>query len=133
MKYKKTIPKLLFFLAKSSSWRWRKICCLPYVVVFEMTFLCLLVAVCALTVYLMNSSSETLSLQVILITAALWLGLAAVANLYTWSRMFGALLFSQRRHLQRTIAKLDTLKSEGFLQALRQEVSYFHNNFVFVF
>lgn len=50
------------------------------------------------------------------------MGIAAVANLYTWSRMFAALLFSQRRHLQKSIAKLDTLKSEGFLQALRQEV-----------
>lgn len=37
--------------------------------------------------------------------------------------MCSALLFSQRRHLQKSIAKLDTLKSEGFLQALRQEVA----------
>lgn len=64
-----------------------------------------------------------MTLQVVLITAGLLLGLAAVANLYTWTRMFKSLLFSQRRHLQKTIAKLDTLKSEGFLQALRHEVS----------
>lgn len=64
-----------------------------------------------------------MTLQVVLITAGLLLGLAAVANLYTWTRMFKSLLFSQRRHLQRTIAKLETLKSEGFLQALRHEVS----------
>lgn len=62
-------------------------------------------------------------LHAVLITVALLLGIAAVANLYTWSRMFSALLFSQRRHLQKSIAKLDTLKSEGFLQALRQEVN----------
>lgn len=57
-----------------------------------------------------------------MIATALLLGIAAVANLYTWNRMFASLFFSQRRQLQRTIAKLDTLKSEGFLQALRREV-----------
>lgn len=65
---------------------------------------------------------ERVTLHAVLIMAALMLGLATVANLYTWTRMFKSLLFSQRRHLRRTIAKLDTLKSEGFLQALRQEV-----------
>jgi ankyrin repeat-rich membrane spanning protein len=62
------------------------------------------------------------TLKIILITDALLLGVATVANLYTWSKLVKAVLFSQRRHLQRTIAKLETLKSEGFLQALRQEV-----------
>lgn len=37
--------------------------------------------------------------------------------------MLISLFFSQRRHLQKTIAKLDTLKSEGFLQALKHEVN----------
>ena len=51
------------------------------------------------------------------------LAVALVANIYTLSHMAKALIFSQRRHLQRTIAKLDTLKSEGFLQALKGEVT----------
>lgn len=33
-----------------------------------------------------------------------------------------ALVFSQRRHLQRNISKLETLKSEGFTQSLKSEV-----------
>lgn len=57
-----------------------------------------------------------------MITAGSLLGLTAVANLYTFGRMCSSLMFSQRRHLQRNIAKIETLKSEGFLQAVRQEV-----------
>jgi ankyrin repeat-rich membrane spanning protein len=115
----------------SSTWKLRKLCCLPYVIVFEILFLCILVGTCALTVYLVHvNSSDSQSyemvrftLRIILITDALLLGVATVANLYTWSKLVKAVLFSQRRHLQRTIAKLETLKSEGFLQALRQEVN----------
>ena len=66
---------------------------------------------------------EPTTAHVILITIGLVLCVAIVANLYTWTQMLQALLFSQRRHLQRAISHLDTLKSEGFLQALRSEVN----------
>jgi hypothetical protein len=66
---------------------------------------------------------ERTTAQVILITIGLLLCVGIVANLYTWAQMLQALVFSQRRHLQRAIAHLDTLKSEGFLQALRSEVN----------
>ncbi|XP_044755573.1 kinase D-interacting substrate of 220 kDa B isoform X5 [Coccinella septempunctata] len=116
---------------KTSSWKWRKMCCLPYIVLFEITFLCILVGISALTVYFIHlrtrdtESDDTLKLilEIVLITAGSLLGLAAVANLYTFGRMCSSLMFSQRRHLQRTIAKIETLKSEGFLQAVRQEVN----------
>lgn len=62
-------------------------------------------------------------LRIILMACALLLGVMTVANLYTWSKLLRTVFFSQRRHLQRSIAKLETLKSEGFLQTLRQEVS----------
>lgn len=45
------------------------------------------------------------------------------ANAYTIARTVRSLLGSQRRHLQRAIARLETVKSEGFLQALRREVT----------
>lgn len=60
--------------------------------------------------------------HIIMITIALILGVSVVANLYTWSRTMQALVFSQRRHLQRNISKLETLKSEGFTQSLKGEV-----------
>ncbi|KAF5290012.1 hypothetical protein FQR65_LT11678 [Abscondita terminalis] len=117
---------------KSASWRLRKLCCVPSAVIFEGTFTCLLLGICALTIFLLDLKSvnvnkpteaERLSLHVIMILSALVLGIATVANLYTWNRMIASLIFSQRRQLQRSIAKLDTLKSEGFLQTLRKEVN----------
>ncbi|XP_066149832.1 kinase D-interacting substrate of 220 kDa B [Euwallacea fornicatus] len=117
----------------SSTWTWRKMCCLPYVIIFEITFCMIVVGLNALTFYLKRVSSEQTdtaafgitksSLEIILIIAALLLAVATIANAYTWSKLFVSVLFSQRRHLQRSISKLDTLKSEGFLQTLRQEVN----------
>ncbi|XP_018570623.1 kinase D-interacting substrate of 220 kDa B isoform X3 [Anoplophora glabripennis] len=113
----------------SSSWTWRKMCCLPYVALFEMTFMMIITGTCALTIYLIHVSKDeydqmtSFTLKIILIIAALLLGIAAVANLYTWSKLLKTVFFSQRRHLQKSISKLETLKSEGFLQTLRQEVN----------
>lgn len=46
-----------FFVVKSSStWTWRKMCCLPYVVLFEITFCMIIVGVNSLTFYLMRVS-----------------------------------------------------------------------------
>ncbi|CAH1185599.1 unnamed protein product [Phyllotreta striolata] len=117
-------------IRSSSSWTWRKVCCVPYVVFFEVSFLMILSGSCALIIYIIHVSSSSqilevsdFSLKMVLIVAALLLGVACLANMYTWTRLLKALFFSQRRHLQRSIAKLETLKSEGFLQTLRQEVN----------
>lgn len=58
-----------------------------------------------------------------MISIGLFLAFSVIANLYTWSRTFQSLIFSQRRQLRRRIARLETLKSEGFLQTLRREVN----------
>lgn len=58
-----------------------------------------------------------------MITIALVLAISIIANLYTWCRTLQALVFSQRKHLQRSITNLEILKSEGFIQALRSEVT----------
>lgn len=50
--------KIKFISVKSSSsWRWRKICCLPYIIFFEATFLLILIGTCALSVCLIHFSS----------------------------------------------------------------------------
>lgn len=64
-----------------------------------------------------------MTLRILLIGIGTLLAVVLVANIYTLSHMVKALIFSQRRHVQRTIARLDTLKSEGFLQALKAEVT----------
>ena len=66
---------------------------------------------------------DRVTAHIIMISIALLLAVSVVANLYTWSRTLQSLIFSQRRQLRRKIAKLETLKSEGFLQTLRSEVN----------
>ncbi|XP_015439222.1 PREDICTED: kinase D-interacting substrate of 220 kDa [Dufourea novaeangliae] len=112
----------------TTTWKWRHLCCLPYIVIFEFCFCSLLVGISVLTVYLIDISSneptiERVTAHIIMITVVLILGVSVIANLYTWNRTLQALVFSQRRHLQRSISKLETLKSEGFIQTLRSEVS----------
>ncbi|XP_024945713.1 kinase D-interacting substrate of 220 kDa isoform X2 [Cephus cinctus] len=115
--------------AKStSSWKWRHLCCLPHVIIFEFCFCSFLVGISILTVYVIGINNsrhkiDEFTAHIILGTVALVLAISVIANLYTWSRILKALIFSQRRHLQRSIAKLETLKSEGFIQTLRGEVS----------
>lgn len=70
-----------------------------------------------------RSTIERVTAHIIMISIALVLAISIIANLYTWSRTLQALVFSQRRHLQRSISKLETLKSEGFIQTLKSEVN----------
>ncbi|XP_039292583.1 kinase D-interacting substrate of 220 kDa B [Nilaparvata lugens] len=117
-------------LKSTANWRWRKQCCLPNVVMFELCFLCALVALFVLAVYTVDlrypdivSPDDRLTGEVVLVSCGAVVVLCFVANIYTVGRLLGSLVFSQRRQLQRAISRLDTLKSEGFLQALRAEVS----------
>ncbi|XP_047348706.1 kinase D-interacting substrate of 220 kDa isoform X3 [Vespa velutina] len=116
------------FDKSTTTWKWRHLCCLPYVVIFEFCFCSLLLGISVLTVYLIDMSNneptiEKVTAHIIMITVALVLIISIIANLYTWSRTLKALVFSQRRHLQHSISKLETLKSEGFIQTLRSEVN----------
>ncbi|XP_078035636.1 ankyrin repeat-rich membrane spanning isoform X2 [Augochlora pura] len=112
----------------TTTWKWRHLCCLPYIVIFEFCFCSLLVGISVLTVYLIDLSTDKITIEkvtahIIMVTVALILAVSVIANLYTWNRTLQALVFSQRRHLQRSISKLETLKSEGFIQTLRSEVN----------
>ncbi|KYQ48723.1 hypothetical protein ALC60_12229 [Trachymyrmex zeteki] len=112
----------------TTTWKWRRLCCLPYVVIFEFCLCSLLVGISILTVYLIDISNnkstiDRVTAHIIMISIVLVLAISIIANLYTWSRTLQALVFSQRRHLQRSIAKLETLKSEGFIQTLKSEVN----------
>ncbi|XP_072767062.1 uncharacterized protein Arms isoform X2 [Anoplolepis gracilipes] len=112
----------------TTKWKWRHLCCLPYIIIFEFCFCSLLFGLSVLTVYFIDISSneptiDRVTAHIIMITIGLVLAISIIANLYTWSRILKALVFSQRRHLQRSISKLETLKSEGFIQTLRSEVS----------
>ena len=51
-----------------------------------------------------------------LVTMAAIVVVVLVANIYTIASCIQALVFSHRKHLQRAVAKLDLVKSEGYLQ-----------------
>ena len=52
----------------------------------------------------------------LLLALSIVVGAVLVANIYTIGNCFVSLAFSQRKHLQRAVAKLDVVKSEGYLQ-----------------
>ena len=65
------------------------------------------------------SESEGKILTFSLISIAVIVGLVLVANAQTFFRVIKSLMFSQRKHVQSAIAKLDVVKSEGYLQAVK--------------
>ncbi|XP_035709866.1 kinase D-interacting substrate of 220 kDa B isoform X2 [Folsomia candida] len=112
-------------VAATADWKWRKLCCIPYCVIFLFCFVCTLVAIVVLALHLTGMGPEgyTTSLSVVMYVCALIVGLLLVANLYTVGQVLKAVVFSHRRHLQRTVSKLYTIKAEGFLNALKAEVN----------
>lgn len=61
--------------------------------------------------------------NVILLCCGVFILFLLIGNLYTFSQLLQSLIFSQRKQLRRATSRLDTLKSEGFIQALRTEVN----------
>ncbi|XP_037785034.1 kinase D-interacting substrate of 220 kDa B-like isoform X1 [Penaeus monodon] len=145
----------------SAPWKYRRLCCMPYIVIFFVTLFCLV------TVFVIgglfgfheqtydNTTESSISkrdltededddasgesseeapyvdtrpyhgalMNPLLITLGVLAAVVVVANLHTLARMFGSLIFSHRRHLIRRVAKLDTIKAEGYLQTLKSEVN----------
>ncbi|KAL1140770.1 hypothetical protein AAG570_000700 [Ranatra chinensis] len=117
-------------LKSTSSWRWRRFCCIPDIVMFEICFVCVLVLIAVLTIYLMELHLPASNVSIDRMTAHIVFGIcgtlvlmSVVANIYTVTCVLTSVVMSQRHHLQRAIAHVDTVKSEGFLQALRSEVN----------
>lgn len=136
----------------TTSWTWRHLCCLPYFVVFEICFMTFIVGIVVLTVYsidtynvnIFNNSTdnnsttnqnkrdspklysrriEQFQAHFVLTIVVTILTFVVIANFYTWGRTISSLLFSQRRHVQRTIKNWDSIKSEGFTETMRSEVT----------
>ena len=79
------------------------------------------------------SESEGKILSFSLISIAVIVGLVLVANAQTFFRVIKSLMFSQRRHLQSAIAKLDVVKSEGYLQAVKgKSLLYLGRIYIFI-
>ncbi|XP_071550191.1 uncharacterized protein Arms isoform X4 [Panulirus ornatus] len=154
----------------SSPWKYRRLCGIPYIVIFFVTLICLLIVGVIAGLFgfhaetPFNEEEEEMSLQAIdnsksdddddkndedddvsgesseeieyidirpyhgqlmnplLITLGVLVAVVVVANLHTLARMVVSLMFSHRRHLLRAVAKLDTIKAEGYLLTLKSEV-----------
>lgn len=117
-------------LKSSSSWRWRRMCCVPMVILFELGFFGLITLVTLLIVYygggtqmaddedgLDAGTREGIVYALYVIGAILLAG--SLANIHSWARAFSSLFFSQGRHLKRAFKS-----NEGApLTALGAEVS----------
>ena len=163
-------------ISTNSPPKWRRLCCIPYVMIYMFCFTCILASVVLTAVSvghhveessfedgpfqnvvsstnnksmsssgnstsevtesgekinspesLVNKTKDDLATQesiiiAILLTMAVIVLVVIIANIYTIGNCIKALIFSHRKHLQRAVAKLDLVKSEGYLQAVKNEV-----------
>ncbi|XP_064467128.1 kinase D-interacting substrate of 220 kDa B-like isoform X2 [Ornithodoros turicata] len=108
----------------SSSWTWRRMCCLPCFVVFLVTLVCLLAAISLAT--LTNAlespkSGKENPLQPVLITLTSVVGVALLTNVYTWVKVALALFMSNHRRIRGTLMHVEASPG-GYLEALKGEV-----------
>ena len=133
----------------------RKICCIPYVVIYLMVTLLTKVSIVLLTYALTlehpleaddtdqrpiiafsnNNSTITSSDTIVsrdnllfaFYTMALIVAIMLIANIQSVYHLIKSLVFSHRRHLQSAVSKLDLVQSEGYLQAVKSEVQLIVN------
>ncbi|XP_064610180.1 kinase D-interacting substrate of 220 kDa-like isoform X2 [Liolophura sinensis] len=102
----------------SSTGGFKSICCIPYFFLVICVGLCLVTGVVLLVRFNINNGS----VNPVLITLACIVGLAIMGNLYTWAQAIASLYISQKTRVLAAADHLDTLKVDGFMQRLKQEV-----------
>lgn len=108
----------------SASWRWRRMCCVPLVLLFELGFVAAVALATLLVLFYGDGGAEldaetraAIMVAVYVVAAVLLAG--CLANLSAWAKAFGSLFFSQSRRLKRSLNS-----NEGSpLTALGAEVS----------
>ncbi|XP_075168751.1 ankyrin repeat-rich membrane spanning isoform X3 [Haematobia irritans] len=107
-------------LKVTSGWRWRRMCCVPLVVIFEVGLLTLIAGISLVVAYFAHGSSvDGNSVLVSIYVICAVLVTIICTNLHVLAKAVGALFTSQGRHLKRTIRS-----SEGApLTALGAEVA----------
>ncbi|XP_026329834.1 kinase D-interacting substrate of 220 kDa B isoform X4 [Hyposmocoma kahamanoa] len=114
-------------VSSTSGWKWRRMCCVPHIITFEICFTCILLGLCIIVMYLnpkdeypIESGSSSIRRRDIhqgLMYGACALGAVIVlANLYTWGRVLTSLVLPPRTRLARS------LKKDAPTLALRPEV-----------
>ncbi|XP_068629361.1 kinase D-interacting substrate of 220 kDa B [Battus philenor] len=111
-------------VSSTSGWKWRRACCVPHIVTFELIFTCLLIGLCVLVMYLTETGASQQRRDVqqgLLIGACAVGGAALLANLYTAGRALAALALPPRTRLLRA------LRRDAHALALRPEVQALTN------
>ncbi|CAB3242342.1 unnamed protein product [Arctia plantaginis] len=120
-------------LASTSGWKWRRVCCIPHILTFELCFTCIVIGVCVLIMYLIETDPDPENQrreiqQGLMIGACAVGGAALLANLYTCGRVLAALALGPRARLARATrsrahASAPTLALRPEVQALTHVVS----------
>ncbi|CAH2073756.1 unnamed protein product, partial [Iphiclides podalirius] len=111
-------------VSSTSGWKWRRACCIPHIITFEVIFTCLLIGLCVLVMYLTETGADQQRRDVqqgLLIGACAVGGAALLANVYTAGRALAALALPPRARLLRA------LRRDAHALALRPEVQALTN------
>uniref|UniRef100_A0A4Y0BCQ0 Uncharacterized protein n=2 Tax=Anopheles funestus TaxID=62324 RepID=A0A4Y0BCQ0_ANOFN len=106
-------------LKASGGWKWRKMCCMPVVLMFELGTLGILATASLSIVYSEYGVDERDEIAVAIYILLGILLAGAIANLHAWSKLIGALFMSQGKHLKRAFNSNEAAP----LTALGAEVS----------
>uniref|UniRef100_A0A1L8DIU7 Uncharacterized protein n=1 Tax=Nyssomyia neivai TaxID=330878 RepID=A0A1L8DIU7_9DIPT len=104
----------------SSHWRWRKMCCMPLILLFELAIAVIVTGTALLIIYLSNLDTEhdeAILIALYALGSVLLVGF--VGNLHSWARAVRALFFSQGRQMKKSMISAD----HASLTALGAEVS----------
>nr|XP_040237698.2 kinase D-interacting substrate of 220 kDa isoform X3 [Anopheles coluzzii] len=106
-------------LKATGGWKWRKMCCMPVVLMFELGMLGILATASLSIVYSEYGleGREEIAVAIYVLLGILLAG--AIANLHAWSKLIGALFMSQGKHLKRAFNSNEAAP----LTALGAEVS----------
>lgn len=106
-------------LKTTGSWRWRRMCCVPVVILFELGILCVITTASLSIVYADQriEARDEIAVTIYILLGFLLAG--AIANLHAWSKLIGALFMSQGKHLKRSFNSNEAAP----LTALGSEVS----------
>ncbi|XP_028037940.1 kinase D-interacting substrate of 220 kDa B isoform X4 [Bombyx mandarina] len=114
-------------VSSTSGWKWRKVCCIPHIITFELCFTCMLVGICVLVMYLTENSENQQRRNIqqwLMIGAACVAGAGVLANLYTCGRVLASLAVTPRRSLARALRRdAPTVALRPHVHALTHMVS----------
>lgn len=119
-------------LKTSSSWKSRKMCCIPIIILFEIGFVTTLTGICLLIAffaYSVDIEKETVLVSLYVVGAIL---IATICiNLHVWAKALDSLFISQGRHLRRILKSNETTPLAALgteVELMTDMVKVNHNN-----